>query len=96
MAVDACAAEGVSASYVRLRCWVKNVCPFCCRELRIGPLVGLEVELCGTRRKRFPDRWGCMLNSLYYTERKFPDRWGCMLSSLYYQVRKIPSHSDLQ
>ena len=47
-------------------------------------LVGLEVELCSTRRERFLDRWGCMLNSLYYRERKFPGRWGCMLSSLYY------------
>ena len=58
-------------------------------------LVGLEVELCSTRRERFLDRWGCMLNSLYYRERKFPGRWGCMLSSLYYQERKIPRQVGL-
>ena len=74
---------------------MKDVCAFCCRELRIGALVGLQAELCSTRRERFPDRWGFMLSSLYYRERKFPDRWGCMLSSLYYQERKIPRQVGL-
>ena len=73
---------------------MKNVCAFCCRELRIGALVGLQAKLCSTRRERFPDRWGFMLSSLYYRERKFPDRWGCMLSSLYYQERKMKRFPD--
>ena len=45
--------------------------------------------------KDSPDRWGCMLNSLYYRERKFPYKWGCMLSSLCHQERKIPREVGL-
>ena len=37
---------------MRLRCWVREGCTFC-RELRSGALVGLQAELCTTRRERF-------------------------------------------
>ena len=45
VAVDTCAAEGVSAQYGRRRCWVEDGCTFCCRDLRSGALVGLQGEL---------------------------------------------------